>query len=74
MYITDANQAFRCFHNPYCVRPEDYVKPSNESLVVHVPPEREAERGTLPAWRIFGLSFVSEWASHAVLPAVPTAC
>lgn len=55
MYFTDANHAFRCFHNPHCVRQEDYVKPATHAI--DMPPE--PERGVLPAWRIFGLNFVS---------------
>jgi hypothetical protein len=55
MYFTDANHAFRCFHNPYCVRQEDYVDPATHAIPV--PPEDK--RGVLPAWRIFGLNFVS---------------
>ncbi|CAK9785868.1 unnamed protein product [Cutaneotrichosporon oleaginosum] len=53
MYFTDANHAFRCFHNPHCVRPEDYVRPATHAI--EEPPA--ALRGVLPAWRIFGLSF-----------------
>lgn len=53
MYLTDANQVFRCFHNPRCVRPEDYVEPATHAITVS--PE---ERGVLPAWRIFGLNYV----------------
>lgn len=57
MYMTDSNSAVRCLLDPKCVRPEDYRPHWNESL--RFPPAPKAELGVLPAWRIFGINFVS---------------
>jgi hypothetical protein len=57
-YLTDANAAVRCLVDPRCVRPADYVPHANESL--RLPAAEPGQVGVLPAWRVFGVHFVSQ--------------
>lgn len=57
--MTSGQSAFFCLTDPRCVRQEDYNEHANKSTAVNINELDKDRIGTLPAWRVMALSFVS---------------
>jgi hypothetical protein len=61
MYWTGEGGSFECLNHPRCVRPEDYTPHPNASMAYDLETIPASELGTVPAFRVFSLSF---WGSR----------